>query len=233
VVLAIHGGGWRRFSKEEYGPKAAVLTRFGYAVVAPDYTLSSSGSASWPRNIEDLRGAVRWVRLSAAKYHFQSSEIAAMGESAGGHLALLLGMSSDPVSHPRASAAVEAVASFAGPTDLATLGHGSPFAGWAARQMMGSTPAQQPVAYKSASPIDLVTAGDPPVMLVHGLHDDVVPPSQSVQLAAVLKSLNVPSQLVLIPGAGHLLPLNVGSEPLARLLGFLRSALKRAPSTSA
>ena len=228
VVVAIHGGGWRRFSKDEYGPKAAVLTQFGYAVVAPDYTLSTPTTPSWPRNIEDVRGAVRWVRLEASLYHFDPNAIAAMGESAGGHLALLLGLSTDPMKDPSASAAVQAVASFSGPTDLSSLGRTDTFAGLAARQMMGSTPGQQPAAYAAASPLDLVAPHDPPILLVQGLRDDVVPVSQSVKLAQALHASGDSTQLVLIPGAGHALPLNVGSVELERLLGFLHDALSPA-----
>src|SRR5262249_37672597 len=63
VLVAIHGGGWRRFNKDEYGPKvAAMVVPEGIAVVAMNYTLSARGSPSWPANFEDVRNAVRWAR---------------------------------------------------------------------------------------------------------------------------------------------------------------------------
>ena len=226
VVLAIHGGGWRRFSKEQYGPKAAVLTQSGYAVVSPDYTLSDRGDASWSQNIQDVRGAVRWVRLHANRFSLNGNQVAAMGESAGGHLALLLALSKDPVLNPTASATVQAVASFAGPTNLSDLASVSPLAGMAAKQMMGSTPDQNPAAYSAASPVTHVSKNDPPILLVHGQLDNLVPASQTTEMAQALASKHDPYIQLFLPGVGHSIPLNKGSLQLNALLQFLKATLK-------
>ena len=226
VVMAIHGGGWRRFSKEQYGPKAAVLTQFGYAVVAPSYTLSNPGVSSWSKNLQDVRGAVRWVRIHADRFSFNTNQIAAMGESAGGHLALLLGLSKDPVQNPTASAAIQAVASFAGPTDLRDLATVSPFAGMAAKQMMGSAPDQNPAAYSDASPVDQAGPNAPPILLVHGQLDTLVPASQTTEMAVALNTKHDRFQLLFLPRVGHGIPLTVGSVQLNGLLAFLKGSLK-------
>ena len=221
VVMAIHGGGWRRFSKEEYAPKASILTNYGYAVVLPDYTLSSPTHPAWPYNIQDVRGSVRWVRLNSAGFHFDPNRVAAMGESAGGHLALLLGTTPDPVANPAASAAIQTVVSFAGPTDLRDLAAASPFAGTAAQQMIGASSQQDPSAYFDASPVTHVKATGPPMLLIQGLHDNVVPPSQTDELVTALKATHARFQLLTLPDSGHLIPLNPGSITLNRLLQFL------------
>jgi acetyl esterase/lipase len=63
VMVAIHGGGWRRFNKTGYGERiASGLVGAGYIVVAPDYELSKPGAPSWPVNFEDVQAAVSWVR---------------------------------------------------------------------------------------------------------------------------------------------------------------------------
>ena len=60
VVLAIHGGGWRKFSKEQYEPTARrALARLGFIVAVPDYRLSRPGAPSWPVNLDELRGRRR------------------------------------------------------------------------------------------------------------------------------------------------------------------------------
>ena len=92
VIVAIHGGGWRRFNKDEYGPRiASAFVSQGYVVVAPNYRLSSPGSPSWPLNFEELQSAVRWVRTHASQFGINTGQVVAMGESAGANLANLLG----------------------------------------------------------------------------------------------------------------------------------------------
>ncbi len=132
MVIAIHGGGWRRFSKDDFGPTVAPLAKLGYIVAVPNYRLSSPGSPSWPANLIEVRSAVSWVRANAASLGVDPSRIAALGESAGGHLAALLG--TDPGS---ADSRVQAVVDFYGPTDLSTLEARSPDAGVAIRQYLG------------------------------------------------------------------------------------------------
>jgi acetyl esterase/lipase len=206
VILAIHGGGWRKQDKGDYGPRiASAFVPNGYVVVAPNYPLSSPGNATWPINLEDLQSAVRWIRQSAGTFNIDPGRIVAMGESAGANLANLLGTASGAAgtTGPAASSAVEAVVSFSSPTDLPALYAASPLAGYAAAQMLGGPPSAVPGNYIAASPVDQVRPGDPPTFLVHGGNDPLVPVSQSYELAAVLTKMGVPNQLVVIPGAGH------------------------------
>src|SRR5271157_4750019 len=102
VIVAIHGGGWRRLDKSGYGPRiASAFVPNGYVVVAPNYPLSSPGNPTCPINIEDLQTAVRWVRLNAGTFHIDAGRIVAMGESAGANLADLLGTGSAFAGTPR------------------------------------------------------------------------------------------------------------------------------------
>src|SRR5262249_18860302 len=71
VMIAIHGGGWRSGDKSGYGANIAVaFVPSGYAVVAPNYTLSQTGQPSWPTALQDLQAAVHWVRTNAASLGF-------------------------------------------------------------------------------------------------------------------------------------------------------------------
>ncbi len=226
VIVAIHGGGWRKQDKRDYGPRiASAFVPQGYVVVAPNYPLSSPGNPTWPMNIEDLQAAVRWVRQNAGTFDLDAGRIVAMGESAGANLADLLGTGS-PSAGPATSvdsAAVEAVVSFSAPTDLAALYTASPAAGVAVAQMLGGPPAAVPGSYAAASPVDQVSPGDPPTFLVHGANDPLVPVSQSEELAAALTSAGVPNQLVVIPGAGHDLdfPIKTPRNLVFQILEFL------------
>ena len=176
VIVAIHGGGWRRFNKTGYGERiASGFVNYGYAVVAPDYQLSEPGLPSWPINFEDVQAAVSWVRDQSASLDFNPNEITALGESAGANLAALLGTSSAQATGGGNSAAVNAVVALSTPTDLTSLYHESPLAGLAAAQFLGGTPEQVPENYVAASPLDHVAADDPPMLLVHGLEDPLIP----------------------------------------------------------
>ncbi len=217
VIVAIHGGGWRRLSKDGYGPRiASAFVPNGYVVIAPNYALSGRGRPSWPANLQDLRSVVSWVRSEAPALRIDPNRIVAMGESAGGNLAELLG--TDPGT---SASAVDAVIAFSAPSDLFSLHARSPLAGLAAAQFLGGLPRQVPSEYSAASPIDHVAPGDPPMFLVHGRSDPVVPVRQSRKMAAALAAAGVPHQLALVPG-GHALDFPVHFRNLTHhLLEFL------------
>ena len=166
MIVAIHGGGWRKQDKREYGPRiASAFVPNGYVVVAPNYPLSSPGNPTWPINLEDLETAVRWVKLNAGTFHIDAGRVVAMGESAGANLADLLGTGSGLAGTPSSAepAAVDAVVIFSGPTGLAALYASSPQAREAVVQFLGGPPTAVPGSYVAASPVDQVRPGDPAV----------------------------------------------------------------------
>lgn len=222
VVLAVHGGGWRRFSKEQYLPKVAALANYGFAVAAPSFTLSSQWRASWPENIEDLRESVRWLRRQAEAFSLDPTRIAAIGESSGAHLAMLLGTRSGETTD--VSSRVNAVVSVSGPSDLAALVRDS-LGGAVVGQMIGGPDWALRDRYVEASPTHQVDPQTPPMLLIHGTQDRVVYPAHSHRMAAALGSAGVPHQLVLLPGAGHEIAL-FGSRRIGlRVVDFLRQTL--------
>jgi acetyl esterase/lipase len=223
VVIAIHGGGWRGGDKTSYEDTVdTTLLAAGFAVVAPDYTLSKPGHSTWPVNLNELRQAVRWVKAESSKFDFNPSEVAAMGDSAGANLALLLG--TDPAG---ARTEVNAVVDFYGPTNLATLERESAPAAPAVTQFLGGTPSRVPSKYAAASPITHVSASSPPVLIVQGTADQVVPLEQSVELDQVLNSHGVANQFITIDGAPHGFGLEVNGVDLGpSVVDFLRQTLE-------
>jgi acetyl esterase/lipase len=217
VVLALFGGGWWRGSKEDIGPFAAQLTRSGYVVVTPDYALARPGTPSWPTNFEDVREAVRWTRRNADRLGADPERIAALGESSGAHLALLLGtapdgpvtiegLPADSLGGPGAgdvSARVQAVVSLAGPADLLTLVSASRPSVPVLDQFLGGLSGDVPGRFDAASPARHASADDPPVLLLHGAADPIVPAEQARQMASALGSVGVPHRLAILPGVGH------------------------------
>jgi acetyl esterase/lipase len=227
VLIAIHGGGWKRLSKTGYGARiAGAFVTSGYAVVAPNYALSAPRRPSWPTNLEDLQGVVSWVRTHAGELNIDPNRVAAIGESAGANLADLLGTDPAPSGSSGVSTSVNAVIAFSAPSDLPVLYTQSPRAGRDVAQFLGGSPRQIPARYAAASPIDQVAPDDPPMLLVHGREDALVPAGQSQAMSAALSAAGVRNQLILVPG-GHRLDFPAhDSELIPRVLEFLATTWK-------
>src|SRR5262245_38192891 len=206
LIIWIHGGGWEGGSKDSGGPALQFLER-GYAAASINYRLSSQ--AVFPAQIFDCKGAVRFLRANAKKYGLDTDRFAAMGGSAGGHLAALLGTSGDVADlegrvgkHRDGSNKVQAVCDIFGPTDLARLSppglNGNPVS----RLLGGDTGAKRSLAAQ-ADPITHIGKGCEPFFILHGDQDRTVPVSQSQLLHDALKKANVESTLTIVPGAGH------------------------------
>jgi len=136
VVLWIHGGGWCAGARSPLASYAAPLVQAGVTVAAVQYRLRSTtpdcangNGATWPAQIHDLKGAVRWLRANASTYQLDPSRIGVWGQSAGAHLALTLALSPGDTSlegsvggNLSQSSAVRAVVAYFPPTDLLQLG---------------------------------------------------------------------------------------------------------------
>jgi acetyl esterase/lipase len=217
VVIAIHGGGWRGGSRQEFGRQMAPLARQGIAVAAIDYTLARPGRPAWPSNLEDARKAVRWVRAQAGLYGLDPGRIAALGASAGGHLAALLGTDAADT-----SSRVRAVISLYGPSHLPTLSAPCLAPGGPVHWLLGSPASVRPDLAERASPLAHVSNDDAPILLVHGTDDPLVPPDQSSRLADAIRRAGVSGVFIPIPGGVHGFGLVSGTHDVERdVLEFL------------
>ncbi|WP_375424031.1 alpha/beta hydrolase fold domain-containing protein [uncultured Friedmanniella sp.] len=232
VVVFLHGGGWRLGSRRSVGPAYPgptaegtaptpfeVVAAAGIAVASVDYRLT--GEATWPAQLDDAKDAVGWLRLRADDLGVDPARIAAWGESAGGHLAALLGL----------SGTVTAVAAWYPPSDLAALpgdtgaDPGAPDSREA--QLLGAPLAAVPELAAAASPVAYVAPGAPPFLLLHGRADRAVPWEQSERFAAALRAAHVAVDFVCYDDADHMW---LGSpaaatDALARTSAFLRRQL--------
>ncbi|MEQ8785171.1 MAG: alpha/beta hydrolase [Pirellulaceae bacterium] len=212
VMVYIHGGGWRAGSKNRIPAWLQQAVSEGWlSVVAVEYRFTNV--APHPAQVNDCMRAIQFVRHNAEKWNLDPKRLGVTGGSAGGHLTLWVALhddaadadSSDPVE--RESSRAACAVSFAGPTDwslLSEIEHKHP----AYRQLLGyepGTPAAEmkAEAMRDVSPISFASKDDPPVMQVHGDKDDIVPPEHAHHLDKQLKSVGVPSQLVLIEGGNH------------------------------
>ena len=205
LILWVHGGGWEGGSKDGGGPVVNLVGR-GYVVASTNYRLSRH--APFPAQIHDVKGAVRYLRANAKKYKIDPDRIGVAGASAGGHLVALLGTSGDvkelegDVGPKDVSSRVQCVIDFFGPTDLLKLSPANAKENPVTRLLGGSTKDKRELAV-SANPITYVSKGDPPILIVHGDKDPVVPLSQSELLHDALKKAGVDATLKVVPEAGH------------------------------
>lgn len=214
AIVWIHGGGWTGGQKWGHRERNVCLAfvAAGYVCVSIDYKL---GNGAWPQNLLDCKNAVRFLRTRADEFRIDPNRIAVAGGSAGGHLALMVGLTAgQPELEPRepyanVSSEVRCVIDLYGPTNLLTRKEtakdGTPTgrfrpAGPAA--VFGAATAGSDV-YALASPVTHVTAKSPPVLILHGRADATVDYHQSTELAGVLKKHGVPHELILLEGVGH------------------------------
>jgi acetyl esterase/lipase len=228
-VIWVISGGW--FSAPEMiggenPPAVAELTKRGYVVFAvmhgsqPKYTI--------PEILLDMNRSVRFIRYHAKDYKIDPNRIGITGGSAGGHLSLMQGTAADegdtkakdPID--RVSSRVQAVACFFPPTDF--LNYGSPGENAIGRGVL--KPYKAAFDFKEfddktrtfervtdeekileigrkISPINFVSADDPPTLILHGDKDNLVPIQQSESFIARMKEFSIPCKLVVHPGGGH------------------------------
>ena len=186
-----------------------------------EYVLSEPGHPTWPGNLDDVREAVRWVRRHASDYGIDPARIAAMGSSAGGHLAELLGTQArgdEPETR------VQAVVNLYGPSDLAGLFR-SPGAVMPLRLYLGRDPKDDPGTYRDASPIAHASDRSAPTLIIHGEADMLVPVGQSRAMADRLRAAGVPAEVLVVPRAGHAFGLTVlGHDLVPDIAAFLEAA---------
>ncbi|HHT25631.1 MAG TPA: alpha/beta hydrolase [Firmicutes bacterium] len=231
AVILIHGGGWKYFNKSATSGYARFLASHGFAAVSVDYRLQTE--AKWPAQLDDLRTALLWITENNLKLNIDPHHIATLGDSAGGHLAAMLGLTCNDPQGPQ----IAAVIAYYGVYDMSALlsrdhlARENPI-----NQLLGDASDIEQTA-RDASPITHVHPGAPPFFLVHGTADSVVPVEQTKALAAALKDAGVPAQTLYVKGADHLLlglsgpidpPLVVTDN---QVLSFLRRYLWRTTVT--
>ncbi len=214
LVVWIHGGGWRKGTKELLSGQQVLLDH-GFALASINYRLISH--AAFPAQIHDCKSAIRFLRSNAATYNIDPNQVSAWGGSAGGHLAALLGVSGgvdeleSETGTAAGSSAVKAVCVYFGPTNLFTqTKRKAPTGRYAGRsstktirQFLGGTIENKHHLCELASPYYHIDKDDPPFFLMHGDADPLVPLDQSTSFRDLLVKAGVECELKVVAGAGH------------------------------
>jgi acetyl esterase/lipase len=211
LIVWVHGGAWRSGSKKSM--PLSKLVDEGYPVASVDYRLSTQ--SKFPAQVHDIKAAIRFLRGHCERWHLSTKKIVVAGDSAGGHLAELVGVSNgnadlegDVGNDPKQSSHVHGIISFYGAANLTTIlkqstPHGLEVRVPALDLLLGGQPHAVPELARLASPVFHVDRHDPPLLLLHGDQDPQMPINQSLELEGAYKKVKAPVQLEVVHSAGH------------------------------
>jgi acetyl esterase/lipase len=216
----------------------ASLAARGYVVASISYRLS--GEATFPAQGQDTKAAIRWLRSRATTYGIDPARAVTWGVSGGGHLAALAAVACnaptldppretpppaapdapvDTDDGPEVSACVQGAVVWNGVFDMTTITDQARLDRALSREVPDAPEWKllgcfgddcPPAQLAAASPVNYLDPGDPPMLLIVGAEDRIVPPTQAVEMRERLKSADVPHDLLVIPGVDHLL---IGETP--------------------
>ncbi|GAB4131410.1 MAG: hypothetical protein Kow001_24640 [Acidobacteriota bacterium] len=207
AVVLVHGGGWEAGDKVTYlAPLLGVLARAGFAWFSVDYRLTPEVTVG--DQFEDIRRAVRWIRHHAPEFNVDPRRIVLLGESAGGHLAMQVGLeacdakAADPDPVERQPCRVAGIVSFYGVYDFLPLVTDASPRSFLVRLLRHQEWDETGRALlRRISPYYHVHAGMPPVLLIHGTAERLW--EQGRRMHERLLELGVSTRLVALEGAPH------------------------------
>ncbi|SFI54587.1 alpha/beta hydrolase [Planctomicrobium piriforme] len=242
LIVHIHGGAWRGGSK--FPCPVVGMVGKGYAVASVEYRFSQK--ALFPAQIKDCQAAIRWLRAHSKQYNFDPDYVGVVGGSAGGHLSALVGTAGGKQAFPKIggneeqSDRVQAVCNYFGPANFATVVQqaeddkhvrnifkfntpSDPYSG-----LIGVSLDADKQKTDAVSPVHFVSKDNPPMLILHGDYDALVPYAQSEELAAALQANGVGVWLQKLPGSGHGGPAFGKPEVIALIQNFFDKHLKGA-----
>ena len=214
AVVFFHGGGWVSGNPSYFFPHCRYFASRGAVAFSVQYRLADKKGIEGLRQvgncIADCKSALRYIRENSDKFGIDSNSIAVAGDSAGGHLAAALGLIDsfhDPGDNLDFSARSQACICF---NPVADLNYDVIYSGIFAIDPV--TDEARNLA-DSFSPVANVCEGAPPMLIMHGSADTVVPAEQSRRLADSMKKAGNRCDLIILEGAPHAFAINwAGTE---------------------
>jgi acetyl esterase/lipase len=251
LVVYVTGGGFIQAPKESAVDLRTYVAEAGYVVASIQYRTIGNG-ANFRDGIADVKSAIRYLRANAGKYGIDPQKIAVWGESAGGYLVAMVGVTNgvksfDLGNNLDQSSDVQAVIDKFGASDLskvaadfdlhtreATNAKDNPIA-----QYIGLNPLSHQLDTRTATtvanPLTYISSADPPFLMFHGSQDKLVSPSQTLILHNALIAAGAHSTRYVLEGAGHGdlaflgdsksgLPWST-NQTMGLIVGFLKSSI--------
>lgn len=202
LVVFLHGGGWISGDKSMYRDEAVWLSQKGFACACPSYRLAPL--YPFPTPVADAQAFLKYVRDNAESLQIDPRNITVVGNSAGGHLALLLGLCPTDFGGGGTAELADKVVSICGISDLCMpAAPGFMISQSFIEQFMDCSFDGNEGKWKEASPMSYVAHATGQFLLIHGTDDDVVPIDQSRTMYKSLTDRGVRSRLVELEGEMH------------------------------
>lgn len=230
AVVCIHGGGFRAGKRETHDALCKKLAERGYVAVTVSYRLAPTHP--FPAAVHDVKAAVRWLRAHAGTYHVDPARIGALGDSAGGSLAQLLGVTAHVPrfdgdgGNPEQPCDVACVVNIYGANDFTRSYGRSKDAHEVLPLWFGGDLSTHRARHIEGSPLFWVTPDSAPTRCLHGTVDDHVALEQSQWLVERLEAATVPADLVVLEAAGHGFKGEDARKAERAIFEFLDSKLK-------
>lgn len=212
LIVFVQGSGWRR---QQVFQKLGTMVRFceqGFAVAMVEYR--PSDVAPFPAQVQDVKTAIRFLRKNADALRLKTEKIALWGDSSGAHTALIAGITGDSgpdtADYGTYSAEVACIVDWYAPVDLVRMterpsvaDHGAPDSNESL--VLGGVPAENPGLAAAANPLTYLSKDQPtpPVLILHGSQDHIVPFHQSVLLYEKLRELGKEVEFIKVKGGFH------------------------------
>ncbi|WP_275785378.1 alpha/beta hydrolase [Pararhizobium gei] len=222
AIVYFPGGGFISADHEKFIDLRMPLAKAGFVVAAAQYRTVPN---KYPALVEDGKAAIRYLRKHADEYGIDPARIGVLGDSAGGYVSQMMGMTNGEKSFDKGqfldkSSDVQAAVTMYGISNLLEIGDGFPddiakvhqspavteallVNGTAFGDFPGASIGSDPEKALQASPMGHVEGSKPPFLIMHGSADTLVSPLQSVQLFEALKKKGDKVEYVLVEGAGH------------------------------
>lgn len=243
VIVIIYGSAWFANNAKgmAYMSIGKPLTDAGFAVVSINHR--SSGDAKYPAQINDVKGALRFIRANADKYKLDTSFVGITGFSSGGHLSSMAGVTNGLKTrtigektidiegtvggNEKCSSEVDAVVDWFGPVDMTRMNNcdtvnddKSPEAA-----LIGGNPADNMDMIQLCSPYFYVSKTTVPFLVIHGNADTVVPYCQSVNFSEELKSQGKLTDFITVPEGQHG-PVTFNEDTFKKMTDFFKKEAK-------
>jgi acetyl esterase/lipase len=220
LVIYITGGGFMVASQTGNLDQRTYVAEQGYVVASISYRTIADG-ATYKDGVSDVKSAIRYLRAHADQYGIEGSKVSVWGQSAGGYLAAMTGVTSghkefDSGDNLDQSSDVQAIVDEFGPSNLSKLGDdydaaakeentapGNFTAQWVYGPGTKESVAQYTKEVAAADPDSYVSSSTPPFVLLHGSADPLVSPSQTLELSKALKARGVDATRYVVEGASH------------------------------
>ncbi len=198
-VIVIHGGSWSGGDDKQLPELNSYLAKRGYKVVSINYRLAPQYQN--PKPVEDVKSAIRYLKINAEKLQVDTNNFVLLGRSAGAQIALL-------AAYILQDKSIKGVVDFYGPADM-IFGYSLPAnplvldSHKVMEAYLGGTYQQFPAKYAASSPILYADKQSVPTLLIHGENDVLVSYQHSVRLNTKLNQLKVKHYLLSLPWATH------------------------------